>query len=94
MGAYDTELHKGLVVIGGPVTTHGYVWFSSKGNHLGTGKVYSLEFPRSFYGKKYNDPEPNSPLTIHPGKTLTFTLTVRGLSNVKDDADLMKQAGF
>ena len=94
MGAYDTDLHKGLVIIGGPVTSHAYVWFSSKGNHLGTGKVYSLEFPRSFYGKKHNDPEPNSPLTIHPGKTLTFTLTLRGLSNVKDDADLMKQAGF
>ena len=94
MGAYDTELGKGLAIIGGAVTTHSYVWFSSKGNHKGEGKVYTLEFCRSFFGKKYDDAEPNTPLTIRPGKTLNFTITLRGLSKVKDDADFLKQAGF
>ena len=94
MGVYDRVLHKGLAVIGGPETTHAYVWFSSKGDHKGGNKVYTLEFPRSFFGKKYDDAEPNRPLSIPPGKTLNFSVTVRGLANVKDDADLVRQAGF
>ena len=94
MGVYDTVLHKGLAVIGGPVTSHAYVWFNSKGDHTGANKVYTLEFPRSFFGRKYDDAEPNRPLSIPPGKTLNFTITLRGLAQVKDDADLVKQAGF
>lgn len=94
MGVYDTVLKKGLAIIGGPVTSHAYVWFSSKGNHKGTGKVYTMEFCRSFFGKKYDDAEPNAPITIRPGKTLNFTVTLRGLSHVKDDADLVKQTGL
>ena len=35
IGVFDTKLHKGLAVIGGPVTTHAYAWFSSKGDHKG-----------------------------------------------------------
>lgn len=93
-GVFDTVLHKGIVLIGGPVTSHIYVWFNSKGDHKGGGKVYTLEFPRSFYGKKHDDAEPNTPLTILPGKTLNFSVILRGLSNVKDEADLLKQAGF
>ena len=94
MGAYDTKLHKGIAIIGGPETTHAMVWFSSKGDHHGKNKVYTLEFPRSFYGKKFDDAEPNRPLTILPGKTLNFSIILRGLTDVKDDADLIKQAGF
>jgi|GEM_PF-567053 len=94
LGAYDTVLHKGLVAIGGPVTTHAMLWFSTKGDHKGGGKVYTLEFPRSFFGKKYDDAEPNTPLSIQAGKTLNFSITLRGLSSVKDDADLIRQAGF
>ena len=94
MGAYDTDLHKGIVLIGGPVTTHAMLWFSTKGDHKGGGKVYTLEFPRSFFGKKFDDAEPNSPLSIQAGKALNFSVILRGLSSVKDDADLIKQAGF
>ena len=94
MGVWDTVLHKGLILIGGPVTSHAYVWFNSKGDHKGGGKVYTLEFPRSFFGKKYDDAEPNRPLSVPPGKTLNFTVILRGLANVKDGADLIRQAGF
>ncbi len=92
MGAYDTVLQKGIAIIGSPVTTHSYVWFNSKGNHEGGGKVYTLEFCRSFFGKKYDDAEPNRPLTIHPGKTLNFSITLRGLPHVKNDAEFLKQS--
>ena len=94
MGVYDAVLHKGLAIISGPVTTHAYVWFSSKGDHKGGNKVYTLEFPRSYFGKKYDDAEPNRPLTVPPGKTLNFSVTLRGLVDVKDAADLIRQAGF
>ena len=94
MGVYDSVLHKGLVIIGGAETSHAYVWFNSKGDHKGGGKVYTLELPRSYFGKKYDDAEPNKPLTIRPGKTLNFSITLRGLKNVKDGADLIRQAGF
>ena len=94
LGVWDRVLHKGLAIIGTPVTSHAYVWFNSKGDHKGGNKVYTLEFPRSFFGKKYDDAEPNRPLTVRPGKTLNFSITLRGLVNVKDDADLIRQAGF
>ena len=79
---------------GDSTITHAYVWFTSKGNHKGGGKVYTLEFPRSFYGKQYNDREANSPLTIHPGKSLNFSVIIRGLAHVTSEADLTRQAGF
>ena len=94
MGAFDTELQKGFVIIGDKTLSHAYVWFNSQGDHLGGGKVYTLEIPRSFYGKKYNDREPNSPLTIHPGKTLNFSLTLRGLVKVTSAEELIKQTGL
>ena len=94
MGAFDTELQKGFVIIGDKTMSHAYVWFNSQGDHLGGGKVYTLEIPRSFYGKKYNDREPNSPLTIHPGKTFNFTLTLRGLVKVTSAEELIKQTGL
>ena len=74
--------------------THAYIWFISKGDHNGKYKVYTLEFPRSFYGKKHNDREPNTPLTIEPGKTLNFSITFRGLEKVTSSEDLIRQAGF
>ena len=93
-GAFDTKLKKGIVLIGDNTITHAYVWFTSKGNHKGGGKVYTLEFPRSFYGKQHNDREANSPLTIHPGKSLNFSVIIRGLAHVTSEADLTRQAGF
>ena len=93
-GVFDTVLHKGIALIGGPVTSHVYIWFNTKGSHKGGGKLYTIEFPRSFYGKKHNDAEPNTPLTVLPGKTLNFSVTIRGLSSVKNEADLLQQAGF
>ena len=94
MGVFDTKLKKGIAIIGDKVTTHAYIWFSSTGDHLGKNKVYTLEFPRSLYGKKHNDREANTPLTIEPGKSLNFSITLRGLQNVSSQADLIRQAGF
>ncbi|MBR7138643.1 MAG: hypothetical protein IKD44_03785 [Lentisphaeria bacterium] len=94
LGAFDTKLQKGIAVIGDKVITHAYIWFNSKGDHNGKYKVYTLEFPRSFYGKKHNDREPNMPLTIEPGKTLNFTIIFRGLEKVTSSEDLIRQAGF
>jgi hypothetical protein len=94
MGVFDAKLKKGIAVIGDKVMTHAYIWFSSSGNHLGQYKVYTLEIPRSFYGKKHNDREANMPLTIEPGKTLNFSITLRGLENVSSEAELIRQAGF
>ena len=94
LGAFDTKLHKGIVIIGGSVTSHGSIWFDSKGNKEGKGKIYTLELPRSYFGRKYDDKEPNAPLSIPPGKTLNFTVTLRGLTHVTSSADLIRQAGF
>ncbi len=94
LGAFDTKLRKGIVFIGGAVTSHGSIWFDSKGNKEGKGRIYTLELPRSYFGRKYDDKEPNSPLSIPPGKTLNFTVTLRGLSHVTDAEDLIRQAGF
>ena len=91
---FDTNLHKGLAVIGGPVTTHAYVWFSSKGDHRGGNKIYTMEIVRSFNGNRPDDPEPNAPLTIPPGKSLNFSIRLRGLDYVEDEADLIRQSGL
>ncbi len=90
MGTFDPVLKTGLLILGGPVTTHAYVWFNSKGDHKGEGKVYTLEFPRSFYGKVFNDPEANKPLTIKPGESLNFTVILRGVSGADTERQFLK----
>ncbi len=91
MGAFDPALKTGLAMIGGPVTTHAYVWFTSKGDHKGGGKVYTLEFPRSFYGKVFTDPEANKPLTIKPGESVNFTIRLRGISDVTTEQQFLEK---
>ena len=91
MGAFDPALKTGVAMIGGPVTTHAYVWFNSKGDHKGGGKVYTLEFPRSFYGKVFNDPEANRPLTIMPGESANFTILLRGISGVTTEQQFLEK---
>ncbi|MBO7329822.1 MAG: hypothetical protein J6W00_13745, partial [Lentisphaeria bacterium] len=63
-----------------------YIWFNSKGNHKGEGKRYTLEFPRSRYGQRNTDKFQNTPFDILPGNSLNFTLKLRGLENIRDDA--------
>lgn len=54
-----------------------YLWMNSKGNHLGGGKVYTLEIFRSFYGNKPGVPG-NSPFTINPGESVNFSMSLTG----------------
>ncbi|MPN30744.1 hypothetical protein SDC9_178215 [bioreactor metagenome] len=90
MGTFDPALKTGLLILGSPATTHAYVWFNSKGDHKGEGKVYTLEFPRSFYGKVFNDPEANKPLTIKPGESVNFTIILRGVSGAVTEQQFLK----
>jgi hypothetical protein len=91
MGTFDPALKTGLAMIGGPVTTHAYVWFTSKGDHKGGGKVYTLEFPRSFYGKVFTDPEANKPLTIMPGEAVNFTILLRAISGITTEQQFLEK---
>ena len=91
MGAFDPALKTGIAMIGGPLTTHAYVWFNSKGDHKGGGRLYTLEFPRSFYGKVFNDPEANSPLSVKPGESVSFTITLRGISGVATEQEFLEK---
>ena len=91
MGTFDPALKTGLAMIGGPVTTHAYVWFTSKGDHKGGGKVYTLEFPRSFYGKVFTDPEANKPLTIMPGEAVNFTILLRAISGITAEQQFLEK---
>ena len=91
MGAFDPALKTGIAMIGGPVTTHAYVWFNSKGDHKGGGRLYTLEFPRSFYGKVFNDPEANSPLSVKPGESVSFTITLRGVGGVATEQEFLEK---
>lgn len=93
MGSFDPALKTGLLILGGPATTHAYVWFNSKGDHKGEGKVYTLEFPRSFYGKAFNDPEANKPLTIKPGESVNFTVILRGVSGAETEQQFLESLG-
>ena len=36
-GVFDTVLHKGIALIGGPVTSHVHIWFNIKGSQKGGG---------------------------------------------------------
>ena len=60
-----------------PCIRYSYIWFSSKGNHLGTGKLYTLEAFRSNYGNKPGI-KGNTPFFIEPGKSVNFTMTFKG----------------
>ncbi|MFA6665455.1 MAG: glycoside hydrolase domain-containing protein, partial [Armatimonadota bacterium] len=91
MGAFDPALKTGIAMIGDSVITHAYVWFNSKGDRNGNGKVYTLEFPRSFYGRVYNDPNANKPLTIKPGESMNFQLTLRGISGIEDEQQFIQK---
>jgi hypothetical protein len=90
MGAFDPALKTGIAMIGGPMTMHAYVWFNSKGSHKGSGRLYTLEFPRSFYGKKFNDPEANQPFAVKPGESVIFTVTLRGISGVSTEQEFVE----
>ena len=89
MGAFDPALKTGIAVIGGSETTHAYVWFNSKGDHAGKNKIYTLELPRSFYGKKLDDPEANCPFTIKAGESVNFTIILRGLSGIETEQEFL-----
>ncbi len=91
MGTFDPALKTGIAMIGSPVITHAYVWFNSKGDQKGNGKVYTLEFPRSFHGRVYNDPNANKPLTIKPGESMNFQLTLCGISGVEDEQQFIQK---
>ncbi len=93
MGAFDPELQTGILMKGSPLLTHAYVWFNSKGDHLGGGKVYTLEFPRSFYGKVFDDPEANRPFSVKPGESLNFQILLKGLSGIRTEQQFLEQAG-
>lgn len=36
-GVFDTVLHKGIALIGGPVTSHVHIWFNIKDSQKGGG---------------------------------------------------------
>ncbi|NLF92253.1 MAG: DUF4091 domain-containing protein [Oligosphaeraceae bacterium] len=82
MGAFDTVSGKGLALILDPQLTHAYIWFNSDPK-AGYGQpIYTLEVPRSFYGKQHDDPEANAPFTIPAGTSLNMRLIFRVLENI------------
>ena len=88
MGARDKKTGTGIIVLGDKEITHGYVWFDSatkNGN-------YTLEFPRSTFGKTIYDKVPNSPFLVQPGCEANFTLILKGICNSKDIKDFENQA--
>ena len=87
-GAFDPASGIGFVMLGDQNITHGYIWFNSRGNHKGEGKRYTLEFPRSKYGLASTATGQNTPFNILPGQTVRFTLKLRGLENIRSQADL------
>ena len=91
-GVYDPASGKGFAMLGDKVITHGYIWFNSKGNHKGEGKRYTLEFPRSRYGQRNTDKFQNTPFDILPGNSLNFTLKLRGLENIRGNAEFRNAA--
>ncbi len=93
MGVFDPAAKSGIAMIGDSQITHAYVWFNTKGNHRGEAKIYTMEFLRSFYGKKFDDKEANSPFTVKPGESLGFTVTLRGVSGVTTEQEFRRAIG-
>ncbi len=90
-GAYDPSLRTGLAMLGDVNMSHVYLWFNSQGDQHGKGKVYTLEFLRSFRGKTHTDRYPNSPFTIKAGETFNFSFIIRGISNCTTDEQFLEQ---
>ena len=87
MGAFDTVSGKGLAMILDPQMTHAYIWFNTDPK-AGYGQpTYTVEIPRSFYGREYNDPQANAPFTIPAGTSLNLRLIFRVLENITSIAD-------
>lgn len=74
---FDDELQKGLEIILDPELTHAYIWFNSSPEAKMGSPLYTLEFPRSFYGKKHDDAKPNSPFTIPAETSKNFRMIFR-----------------
>lgn len=90
-GAYDPALQTGLAMLGDANLSHLYMWFNSKGDKNGKGRVYTLEFLRSFRGKSHADPYPNSPFTIKAGESYNFSFIIRGITNCSNDEQFLQQ---
>jgi hypothetical protein len=88
MGSRDKKTGTGIVVLGDKNITHGYVWFDS----VSKNGNYTLEFPRSTFGKTIYDKVPNSPFLIQPGCEANFTLILKGIYNSKDVQDFESKA--
>ena len=77
LGAYNPVKKIGFIWQLDPVLRYAYLWFNSKGDHNGKGKLYTLEVFRSFYGNKPGV-KGNTPFYIEPGKSVSFTMTFKG----------------
>ena len=77
LGAYNPVKKIGFIWQLDPAFRYAYLWFNSKGDHNGKGKLYTLEVFRSFYGNKPGV-KGNTPFYIEPGKSVSFTMTFKG----------------
>jgi hypothetical protein len=80
LGVFNPDKQAGFTWKLDPQLNYAYLWMNSKGNHLGTGKVYTLEVFRSFYGNRPGEPG-NRPFDIKPGQEVNFSVSLIGRKN-------------
>ena len=59
---------------------YSYIWFDDRARNTAKEPLYTLEILRSFLLKKPGNDHDNTPLTIHPGKELSFRIFLKGFS--------------
>ncbi len=81
IGAFDSKAQCGFILTGSPeIVSFSYTWFDDRSRNPAKKPLYTLEVLRSFLLKKPGDKNANSPLSILPGKELSFRVYLKGFS--------------
>ncbi|HOG49714.1 MAG TPA: DUF4091 domain-containing protein [Lentisphaeria bacterium] len=80
LGVFNPEKQTGFTWKLDPQLNYAYLWMNSRGNHLGAGKVYTLEVFRAFYGNRPGEPG-NRPFDIKPRQEVNFSISLIGRKN-------------
>ena len=93
-GAYDTAARCGFILTGTPeMMGFSYVWFDDRSRNDKREALYTLEIVRSFLLKKPGQMHSNKPLSILPGKELSFRMYLKGFSGVEGEKEFNKVFG-
>lgn len=89
-GAFDAKVQRGFILTGTPeVMKYAYVWFDDRSRNTAKQPLYTLEVLRSFLLRQLGK-NGNTPLSIMPGKELSFRVFLKGFSGSEGEKNWKK----